>query len=81
MFEVIRMTSLKCSIYPKYLDRNICANSADPDQTAPKEQFDLGLHCLPLHQNISDTLLGTQMTFANFRYKFKCGKELTVLNS
>ena len=22
------------------------ANSADPDQNAPKEQFDLGLHCL-----------------------------------
>ena len=22
------------------------ANSVDPDQTAPKEQFDLGLHCL-----------------------------------
>ena len=21
-------------------------NSVDPDQTAPKEQFDLGLHCL-----------------------------------
>ena len=25
------------------------ANSADPDQTAPKEQSDLGLHCLPTH--------------------------------
>ena len=24
-------------------------NSADPDQTAPKEQSDLGLHCLPFH--------------------------------
>ena len=24
-----------------------CANGADPDQTAPKKQFDLGLHCLP----------------------------------
>ena len=23
------------------------ANSADPDQTAPQEQSDLGLHCLP----------------------------------
>ena len=22
-------------------------NSVDPDQTAPKEQSDLGLHCLP----------------------------------
>ena len=24
----------------------VLANSADPDQTAPKEQYDLGLHCL-----------------------------------
>ena len=25
-------------------------NSADPDQTAPKEQSDQGLHCLPFPQ-------------------------------
>ena len=25
------------------------ANSVDPDQTAPEEQSDLGLHCLPRH--------------------------------
>ena len=25
------------------------ANIADPDQTAPKEQSDLGQHCLPRH--------------------------------
>ena len=25
------------------------ANSADPDQTAHKEQSDQGLHCLPFH--------------------------------
>ena len=24
-------------------------NSEDPDQTAPKEQSDQGLHCLPFH--------------------------------
>ena len=24
----------------------LMANSADPDQTAPLEQFDMGLHCL-----------------------------------
>ena len=28
-------------------DVNGIANSVDPDQTAPKEQSDLGLHCLP----------------------------------
>ena len=27
-----------------------CANSADPDQTDLKEQFDLGLHCLSFNQ-------------------------------
>ena len=26
---------------------NGIANSEDPDQTAPEEQSDLGLHCLP----------------------------------
>ena len=25
------------------------ANSVDLDQTAPREQSDLGLHCLPRH--------------------------------
>ena len=28
-------------------DANGIANSEDPDQTAPREQSDLGLHCLP----------------------------------
>ena len=30
--------------------RKMLANSADPDQTAPKEQSDQGLHCL--HRNV-----------------------------
>ena len=29
---------------PKYADR--MANNVEPDQTAPKEQFDVGLYCL-----------------------------------
>ena len=35
---------------PKFSDRQVWANSADPDQTA-QEQSDQGLHCLqfPLH--------------------------------
>ena len=35
---------------PKFLDRQVWANSADPDQTA-HEQSDQDLHCLqfPLH--------------------------------
>ena len=34
---------------PKFSDREVWANSADPDQTAPRgleEQSDQGLHCL-----------------------------------
>ena len=42
-------------IYPKNLDRQAWANSVDPNQTAPKEQFDQGPHCLQLHHNILDT--------------------------
>ena len=30
----------------KKVSTKLLANSADPDQTAPKEQSDLGLHCL-----------------------------------
>ena len=40
--------------YPKFLDKQALANSANPDQTAPspvllEEQSDQGLHCLPYH--------------------------------
>ena len=38
---------------PKFSDRYACANSADPDQTAP----DKGLHCLPFHLHRLDSLL------------------------
>ena len=31
--------------------------SADPDQTAPKEQSDQGLHCLLFNLNLLDLLL------------------------
>ena len=33
----------------KVSDKMPYANNADPDQTAPKEQSDQGLHCLPFH--------------------------------
>ena len=33
-------------IYPNNLDRNVRGNSVDPDQTAPQEQSDQGLHVL-----------------------------------
>ena len=29
---------------PKFLDRQVLANTIDPDQTVPEEQCDQGLH-------------------------------------
>ena len=34
---------------PKFSDRYVKASSEDPDQTAPEEQSDQGLHCLLFH--------------------------------
>ena len=58
------MSTLKKSTYrndPKFSDRYAWANSADPDQTAPRglleEQSDQGLHCLPFHLHRLDSLL------------------------
>ena len=37
-----------CKLLPKVTDElHIEANGVDPEQTAPKEQSDLGPHCLP----------------------------------
>ena len=36
-------------LYTKVSDKMAYAHSADLDQTAPEEQSDLGLHCLPFH--------------------------------
>ena len=36
-------------MYTKVSDKITYANSVDPDQTAPKEQSDQGLHCLQFH--------------------------------
>ena len=35
---------------PKYWDRQVWANSLDPDQTPQNTASDLCLHCLPLIQ-------------------------------
>ena len=32
---------------PKFSNGQVWANSVDPDQIAPEEQSDQGLHCLP----------------------------------
>ena len=39
-------------IYHKYLDRQARANSVDPDKMPQNVVSDLGLHCLPLIQQI-----------------------------
>ena len=59
---------------PKFSDRQAWANSADSDQTAPKEQSDQGLHCLQFPLHLLDALLyGKTILFifrvitANFR--------------
>ena len=52
-------------------DRYSWANSADPDQTAPrKQQSDQGQHCLPFHLDICFghlTLCDNHIFFSNFR--------------
>ena len=36
-------------LYTQVSDKMAYANSTDPDQTAPEEQSDQGLHCLSFH--------------------------------
>ena len=49
----------------KFSDRQIWANSADPDQSAPtvEEQSDLGLHCLLFNLHFLDPLLCSQTIY------------------
>ena len=53
---------------PKFSDRQIWANSADPDQTAPllEEQSDQGLHCLQFPLHLLDALLEGKAILFNF---------------
>ena len=51
---ILPVKSLYYLFYPKFWDREACANSVDPDQTAPKEQSDQGLHCLSFSVSIFD---------------------------
>ena len=52
------------------------ANSVDPDQTAPKEQSDLGLHCL--HMPIYWPLWCTNFrTFTVFHIRCLHSREFT----
>ena len=51
-----KLGKLKYRKDPKFSDRQVLANSAGPDQTAPKEQSDLGLHCLLYHLHLFDEI-------------------------
>ena len=55
-----------CSNYVKYSDSYPWTNSENPDQTAPKEQFDQGLHFLPFCQLLLNTSLRSQMKGGRF---------------
>ena len=61
---------MKCTKYhyryfPKLADRQVWANSADLDQTAPREQSDQGLHCLQFRLHLLDSLLYGRATVQN----------------
>ena len=51
---------------PKFSDRYVWANSVGPDQTAPQEQSDQGLHCLPFRRHRLNSLLCGRATFFKF---------------
>ena len=57
--EVAQILGSKMKVFImlfKFSDRQIWANSVDPDHTAPrlKEQSDQGLHCLPFCLHLLD---------------------------
>ena len=66
LFGNIKRTTFTYGNDPKFSDRQVCANSVDPDQTAPEEQSDQGLHCLLFHVDILHTLLNRKATLFKF---------------
>ena len=66
-------------IYPKYSQRQVWANSVDPDQMPQNVASDLGLHCLLLIQHYLDqTGKGNKMDM--FKFYDRDGKELWCPN-
>ena len=51
---------------PKFSDRQVWANSVDPDKTAPLEQSDQGLHCLSFSLHCLDTLFYCEAALFKF---------------
>ena len=54
------------SIYPEYSDRQVCANSVDPDQTPQNAASDLVLNCLPFIQKFLDIPKGSKVEMFSF---------------
>ena len=61
-------------ICPKYSDKHTWAFKVDPDQTAPKEQFDQGLLWMPFIQHFLDISPDSQRDV--FKFYVKYGKKL-----
>ena len=55
------------SIYSMYLDRQVRANSVDPDEMPQNAASHKGLHCLPVIQQFLDTTLGSKLYLLNFK--------------
>ena len=55
------MAQLVRYFYLKHLDRQTCVNSANPGQTPPNAESDLGLYCLHLIYQFLDTAIGSEM--------------------
>ena len=63
---------------PKFSDRQVCANSEDPDQTSPEEQSDQGLYCLPFHLHLSEALVCGKSTLLAIFLAIKIFQNLMV---
>ena len=48
---------------PQIFRQRALTNIVDPDQTAPKAQFDQGLLYLPFSHNFLDTISGRQWAY------------------
>ena len=77
--------------YPKFLDKQAWANSANPDQAAPspvvlEKQSDHSRHCLPYHLHLLDNFSKERLLCLNFRMitanilgNFGCPKNKTFM--
>ena len=72
VYNVCPGLSVKYRYDPKSSDRYVWANSADPDQIAPRleEQSDQGLHCLQFWLHLLGALLFGKATVFKLYSKF-----------